>query len=802
MRSTLNRAAVSAALLVLVACGGGDSSTPILSSGTTPVSSNTPIFDPSTGNIPLPNVLATATTTSVVFNTTTPPAGALAVNPGVPLTPDKGLAFVNVREVGGTNAVSGVNAPIYIRFAAPVDPATVTAANIKVFQLTPDAAGTEDAPLGFTDLSALFTFKYTAGGTDLHLFPKLPLLPASRYLYVVTNRVKDVATGLPVNASVYFDALKSTVPLTGAFAALEPVRANVLVNPLLPQSATNPIKFSGYAKVMNDLIAASATTTIASRGDLTLLGRYITTGAGFMRSDLASAASTAPVETLLWAWANNGGTFAATNTESRVWSNAASTTIQASTPTTVSTYFTNTATAWGITPVPASASVGAVITGTFQSGDLNMDPAVVAGIASKPLSGDLTTGAPVNLYNPGNAVAPGTGVLQVSRNATGVARGFYHTTRNVPFLLMVPATGTGPFPVVIFQHGIGGFKEQTILLAEAACSAGYAIIAIDQPLQGELANGRPSSEWVSNFISLPSILNTRTNMQQAAFNLWRMERMLKQPTVDPTSLQAQMSVAGKALAPAGPTHFIGRSLGSIVGTYFMAGNSIQTGGSNIKATLSVPGARLVYLLQESPSFSGMVNDGLAAAGLPTGSPNYHNFFVLAQSLVDPTDPATVTTPLSAVAPSRLSGRVVLQEAIGDTVITNFYTQYLANALGGRGLVGADIAPAYTQIRLASSTTPTVPFLYGSPTAFKASVAPAVNATTGPTEGHFQFGSPTAISLHAVLHTPEGTKQVKIWLQNGHVADPFDTTNWPITLPASPDSMTTGETPLSIYHPLP
>lgn len=791
MRVNLCPTLLGMSLLAILGCsGGGDSKAPSPASTPQPT---TAVFDPSTGTVPLPNVLVTASTTSVAFNTATPAAGALAVNPGTPLAPDKALAYVNVQEVGGTGAVSGVNAPIYIRFSSPVDPATAIPDNVKVFQLVPDAAGTETNPLRFTDISAIFTFKYTAGSTDLFLFPKLPLLPGTRYLYVVTNRVKDAATGRSISGSLYFEALKSTTPLTGLFGGLEPIRANKM--------SGTAVLFSGYAKVMDDLIAAG-NTTVSGRGDIALLGRYITTGAGFMRSDLANAASTAPVETLLWAWANNGGTFAASNAESRVWSNAASTTTQASTPTTVSTYFTNTATTWGITPVPASASVGAVITGTFESGDLNMDPAVVASIASKPLSGDLTAGAPANLYNPGNASAPGTGVLQVARNATGVARGFYHKTRSVPFLLMAPASGTGPFPVVIFQHGIGGFKEQTILLAEAACSAGYAIIAIDQPLQGELANGRPSSEWVSNFISLPSILNTRTNIQQSGFNLWRMERMLKQPAVDPTSLQAQMNTAGKALDPAGASRFIGRSLGSIVGTYFMAGNSAQTGGSNIKAILSVPGARLVYLLQESPSFSGLVNNGLATAGLVTGSPTYHSFFVLAQSLVDPADPASVTTPLATGAPSRLAGRTVIQEAIGDTVITNFYTQYLANALGGRGLVGTDISPAFTQIRLASSTVPTVPFLYGSPTALKASVAPAVNASTGPTEGHFQFGTPAAISNHAVLHTPEGTKQVKIWLQNGRVADPFDTTNWPIAVPIGHDSQTIGGSPLMIFHPLP
>ena len=86
---------------------------------------------------------------------------------------------------------------------------------------------------------------------------------------MVTNRVKDAA-GKPVSASPYFEALKSTTALTGLFAALEPIRANALV------AGTTDIQLSGYAKVMDDLLTASATTTVSTRADIALLGRFIT----------------------------------------------------------------------------------------------------------------------------------------------------------------------------------------------------------------------------------------------------------------------------------------------------------------------------------------------------------------------------------------------------------------------------------------------------------------------------------------------------------------------------------------------
>ena len=263
MHPRLNQAILGAFLLTILACtGGGDSKAPLIVTGPASMpSSTTPVFDPANANVPLPNILATATAAD--------PLTGRAANR--PMTPPEALAYVNLHEVGGTNAVSGLNAPVYIQFNAPVDATTVTAANVKVYQLTPDAAGTENNPLGFADISGLFSYQYTAGGTDLFLFPNFPLLPGTRYLYVVTSRVKDTA-GKSISASPFFEALKSLTPLTGSFGPLEPIRANVV-------SGGN-ILLSGYAKVMNDLITASATTTVTQRAGIAVLGRFITTGAG------------------------------------------------------------------------------------------------------------------------------------------------------------------------------------------------------------------------------------------------------------------------------------------------------------------------------------------------------------------------------------------------------------------------------------------------------------------------------------------------------------------------------------------
>ncbi|MDD2582694.1 MAG: hypothetical protein PHR66_11940, partial [Desulfuromonadaceae bacterium] len=479
---------------VLVAFGCSSNATDPPAGST--VSSNTAVFDPAAGNVPLPNILATATAAD-------PLAGRAA---NKPMNPAEALAYVNLHEMGNTNAVAGLNAPIYIRFQRPVDPATVTPATVKVFQLGVDSNGlTETNPLSFTDISGLFDYKYSLDkvGTvqypNLHLFPKFPLLPGTRYMYAVTSGVKDAETGGSLSGSFYFEALKATTPLLGPFAALEPIRDNVYADP-----GKTVVKLSGYAKVMDDLIAASGTTKIDSRAQIALLGRFITTSAGFVSRDgTGSTASMMPVESALRAFAAKGLTGGFPGTQ---WEN----------DTTFSTvppdYY------WSAvmkSAVTAPASVGTVVTGNIKSADLSMDPVIVAANSS---SMDLS--AVSGAYN------PAAGVTQPFRSGANLA-GYYYTTRDVPFVYIAPA-GAVPaagWPLVIFQHGITGQKEQVIAVAGSLTAAGYAVVAVDLPLHGALAvpTHTTGDVWGEDFIAMGAPLATRSNIQQAAFNLNRLE---------------------------------------------------------------------------------------------------------------------------------------------------------------------------------------------------------------------------------------------------------------------------------------
>jgi hypothetical protein len=802
--------------------GGGDSTAPVAVTPTTP-SANTVLFDPTTSTVPLPNVLATAMAADPLSGAYTDhTTGKTVVGtrpPNTSMTPPEALAYVNNYEMGGTNAVSGINAPIYLRFAGAVDANTVTTDNIKVFQLTADAAGTESNPLGFTDVSAMFTYQYTAGGTDLFLFPNFPMTPASRYLYVVTNRVKDAATGGAVSATPYFEALKSTAPLTGSLAALEAIRANVLLDNTKPQGATNPILFSGYAKVMDDLAAASATTKVSSRADISIMGRFITTGAGFIsattKSPSATGASLMPMESALRAFAlGSNPTGYPQGLPGKTWSH--SITVPANDPANghVYTFVKGTALSPDLyyaaalgTGATAPASLGTIVLGTLNSADLSVDPVVVGAFhAASPTLLDMTgtTGA----YN------PAAGVVQAFRPDGLHLTGFYHTTRSVPFVYFAPAAPApaGGYPLVIFQHGVTRQKEDALAVVQTLTTIGYAVVAIDLPLHGQLAvpTHTTGDVWGQDFMAIGAPLAARSNMHQAAFNLDRLEFTVR---------FGGFAGLGAAMPSMTNIKFVGQSLGSIVGAYYLAGNAtLATTGlpytqttlnSDMKGYLSVPGARIAYLLQNSPAFGKSIDDGLTAVGITKNSPTYHQFFQVTQSIFDPVDPASVTTPLYGKAsgapvdgPSRLSNRICIQESVGDQVIGNAYTRYLGNALGGRGVLGAAgaaIAPGFMQLAYTAGGTPNhaagvvSQFMFtlnGAAPAAKVGNAATTGADTTPTEGYFQFDQ-TGISHGSLLDSTNMTnllllqKQMRYFLGITGTTIVVDPTQGGAALPIAP-----------------
>jgi hypothetical protein len=192
---------------------------------------------------------------------------------------------------------------------------------------------------------------------------------------------------------------------------------------------------------------------------------------------------------------------------------------------------------------------------------------------------------------------------------------------------------------------------------------------------------------------------------------------------------------------------------------------------SMKAALSVPGGRLSYLIRDSLAFGPTVDTQLAAVGIPKGSLTWHQFYWGTQTVADTVDPATVTSPLAAGQPSRLNGRILVQEVLNDTVVPNSATRYLVNALGGRSVMGIGqnsvtqavldaIAPNYKQLSYSVGSRIVSPVIYQRNSANTNVALKTAVATTGTDlssgtninlEGYFQFDQTG--SGHGALLSP-------------------------------------------------
>ena len=287
------------------------------------------------------------------------------------------------------------------------------------------------------------------------------------------------------------------------------------------------------------------------------------------------------------------------------------------------------------------------------------------------------------------------------------------STQNVPVLLTVPNASSGKtkpaagWPVVIFQHGITRNRTDMFAIAGTLAAQGFAVIAIDAPLHGltdktsalyrnQLLTGTPGAALItgertfdldiannttgaqgpdgkidtsgSYFINLSSLLTSRDNLRQASADLMALTRAI--PTI---------SLSGAAGDFDGSRiEFVGQSLGSIIGTAFVA---IEP-HVNV-ATLNVPGGGIARLLDASPAFGPQIHAGLAASGLTQGTPTYDAFFVAAQTVVDSGDSINFA-PFIAGNPVKA---ILAQEVVGDA--THPSDQVIPNSVAGAPLSGTE-----------------------------------------------------------------------------------------------------------------
>jgi hypothetical protein len=347
-------------------------------------------------------------------------------------------------------------------------------------------------------------------------------------------------------------------------------------------------------------------------------------------------------------------------------------------------------------------------------------------------------------------------ILGASAPSTNVTRLYPFAKKNgmrkAPLLVVKPTAAASTFghadgyPVVIYQHGIFGNRTNSLAVANTMASAGFVTVAMDLPLHGvmptdlvgenpmlalllgaqdvaadaatiggatvgerhfgltNVANGfSPTAVSGTDaslngsgslFFNLIHLQTARDNSRQAVMDLLNLNASLASIDLDNDTNTTDIDVS--------QVHYIGHSLGGIIGTVFVATNNLNgplnpNGNAALplitETVLGMPGSAIPRLLEASAAFGPAIKGpvttprDLGGFGLTENSESYNQLFYVFQGSLDSADPASFAQAMSTV-PSTFAKYMVI-ESIGDLVVPNSATSPLAGTTPLAGLLGTN-----------------------------------------------------------------------------------------------------------------
>lgn len=613
MQAKAKSLAVALATLFIAACSGSSNSPRAVpaeparnNDGSIVTAIITARFDPSTGVVPFPNNLLLSGTTDLTLN---PP---LTV-PGNPADP-RNAPVLALSALDGFSTVG----PMSFSMSAAPRATSLTAGGpngaVRVFEvlLTGPGGGVTSVVRELTSPAEFVVAPSTSNPLAVGIVPTAPLKPLTSYMVIVTDGITDAAGNNATPDQAYFLA-KRTSPLCVSGQSTDPLLPNATACGLEP-----------LRQLTNSHLAAANSRGIApARVVLSWVATTQSTSQVLQAN--ASRATPAPVQVAPTGL--NLGSLGA-----------------------------------GLPPV-ADIFIGTITLPYFNDAPARnaAPPAQAAAVLAS-----FWRAAPGAYVPPFN----GLGLDSTSTNVT-FANPFAVNQGNqtVPLVLTVPNAASGRtrpaagWPIVIFGHGLTRNRTDAFAVAATYAAQGFAVIAIDHPLHG-IAPGQPFYVGSTPFgavarertfevdlirnngqpcpagqpicpdgtpdgsgahvINLGSLRTSRDNLRQAQMDLIGLARSI--PRID-FNADGVTDFDGSRIA------YTGQSLGGIVGVPFLAiENSVNTG------FLSVPGGGIAQLLNGSPTFGPQIRAGLAAAGIQPGTPDFDQFLLITQTVVDSADP--------------------------------------------------------------------------------------------------------------------------------------------------------------------
>ena len=211
--------------------------------------------------------------------------------------------------------------------------------------------------------------------------------------------------------------------------------------------------------------------------------------------------------------------------------------------------------------------------------------------------------------------------------------------------------------VYIFQHGLGGYKEQVESLLT---DINLPVVAIDLPFHGDYTKLTENSEnecGEGKCFLTSNVAQNRFNIYQAVFNLRLLEKLLRSGLYD-------IDGDGNPDTPS-KVYFLGISMGAITGSIY------ANFGNPDKVVLNVGGANLISIVDTAKNET--ITSLLEATGVKKNTYAYAYLLGIFQLILDPADPVYLATTDSS--------RTLLQNAYGDTVVPNVSNEALAKRIG-------------------------------------------------------------------------------------------------------------------------
>lgn len=253
------------------------------------------------------------------------------------------------------------------------------------------------------------------------------------------------------------------------------------------------------------------------------------------------------------------------------------------------------------------------------------------------------------------------------------------SVQTIPVLMSVPNANSGQqvppngWPVAIFVHGVTADRSNLLAIADSMAQAGFAVIAIDQAMHGIVDPASPLNaantpfpndaertfniDLVNNETGAAGpdgVIDTSGRHYYSPAQLLTTRDNLRQSVADLMVLSASIANIPGVPVDASRKALIGHSLGGSTATTFAAFDDSLT-----SVSLGMPAAGLTQTVIASEVFGPPIVAGLAASGVEQGTPEFAQFVVAAQTVVDSADPITFGARAASMHP------IHMIEVVGD-----------------------------------------------------------------------------------------------------------------------------------------